>query len=760
LLASEVDELLGPETPPEMARRLYEESGGNPFYLEQLAHSSGSDRGDHIEPSSAQRAGGSDLPSAVAAALASELAGLTSDARVFLDAAAVIGDPFELDFTTATAEMEEPQALVALDVVLEAGLVHRTDVPRRFRFRHPILRRATYDAIGSAWKHAAHERAARALAAHGEPAAGRAHHVDEFAALGDRDAIRLFREAADASAERAPESAARWYRAALRLLPRDPQDADERAEVMAQLAGVLAGIGHLDESRASLLELLALVPAEMSARRARVTATCAGLEHLLGHHDEAHARLMDALDQLQEDSAEGAALMLDLAMDAYYTPDYEQMHQWGARSLEVARGLGDRPLTAAANAVICLGDAYGGSAASAEAHRAEAGQIVDSLDDDELAARLDAIANLGNAEIYLGRYSDAARHLSRGLALGRASGQGQLFPLLTQGLGFTLTVIGRLDEARDQLDGTLEAARLVGSSQSVSWALLNCAWATMLTGDLETALRQAKASAASAHEVDANPITIWSTCVLGAILIEAGQPARGVEMIREGTGGPELAAIPGFFRVTIQERVTDALLTLGRHEEADQAASYAEDYALAIGLALGRAQAARARAAVLLATGDSRSAATRALEGAGAADKVDARIDAARCRTLAGRALHAAGECERATEVLTAAAETLDKCGAIRYRDEAERELRRLGRRDHRRRGGGRADGEGLAALTTRELEVARLVVDRKTNPEIAAELFLSQKTIETHLRNAFRKLNVSSRVELARAVERADRPT
>ena len=63
----------------------------------------------------------------------------------------------------------------------------------------------------------------------------------------------------------------------------------------------------------------------------------------------------------------------------------------------------------------------------------------------------------------------------------------------------------------------------------------------------------------------------------------------------------------------------------------------------------------------------------------------------------------------------------------------------------------------GVVTLTSRELQVARLVVDRKTNPQIAAELFLSQKTVETHLRNIFRKIDVSSRVELARAVERAD---
>jgi DNA-binding NarL/FixJ family response regulator len=64
----------------------------------------------------------------------------------------------------------------------------------------------------------------------------------------------------------------------------------------------------------------------------------------------------------------------------------------------------------------------------------------------------------------------------------------------------------------------------------------------------------------------------------------------------------------------------------------------------------------------------------------------------------------------------------------------------------------------GLETLTERERQVARLVVDRKTNPEIAAELFLSPKTVETHLRNMLRKLGVASRVEIARAVERADR--
>jgi DNA-binding CsgD family transcriptional regulator len=164
----------------------------------------------------------------------------------------------------------------------------------------------------------------------------------------------------------------------------------------------------------------------------------------------------------------------------------------------------------------------------------------------------------------------------------------------------------------------------------------------------------------------------------------------------------------------------------------------------------------RAAAAVGLDAGDPDPAAERALASAAAADEVGAPVEAALSRTLAGRALAQARQPERAVTELQRAAAELHACGALRYRAAAERELRRLGHRVHRRTRPGQADGVGVASLTERELQVARLVVDRRTNPEIADLLFLSPKTVETHMRNIFRKLDVSSRVDVARAVERA----
>ena len=91
-----------------------------------------------------------------------------------------------------------------------------------------------------------------------------------------------------------------------------------------------------------------------------------------------------------------------------------------------------------------------------------------------------------------------------------------------------------------------------------------------------------------------------------------------------------------------------------------------------------------------------------------------------------------------------------------RVEDEARLALRRAGLRAGS--GGRRAPGtEGLAALSTREREIAQLVGEGLTNREIGARLFLSEKTIETHLTRVFQKLSVRSRTQVAAVIARGD---
>jgi DNA-binding NarL/FixJ family response regulator len=193
-------------------------------------------------------------------------------------------------------------------------------------------------------------------------------------------------------------------------------------------------------------------------------------------------------------------------------------------------------------------------------------------------------------------------------------------------------------------------------------------------------------------------------------------------------------------------------LALRRPGEAELAAARAETDAAAFGLGSGVALAGRARAAVMLASGDPAAAAEAALASAAAADSIQTTVEAALSRIVAGRAVVAAGDRDRAGAELQQAAAALDACGVTRERERAERMLRRLGRRYQRPRS---ANGGGVAALTRRELEVAELVSAGRTNREVAAELFLSQKTVETHLRHIFGKLGVSSRASVARVLGR-----
>ena len=759
LSRSESGELLGTSVDGSKAAALHDESGGNPFYLEHLARSVSEAPGTGT-PGREPWLGDIDVPPSVAAALAEELGLLSEEARLVLEGAAVAGDPFEPELAAAAASTPEACAIEALDELLQLGLVRETYVPRRFRFRHPLVRRAVYESTPAGWRLGAHERTARALDDRGAPAAARAHHVERSARQGDQSAIETLRSAGEATAHRAPASAARWFGCALRLLPADTP-VEERVELLLAQAGSLAAIGHFSESHAALIECLALAPVGATEQRVRLITACAGVEHLLGRHHEAHLRLVDALDDLEDEcSAEGVALMIELAVDGFYRMEYEPMRAWAERALSAARPLGSPPLTAAALALLAYATTLGGDMAAGENSRSEAAALVDALSDGDLALRLDAAVNLAAAELDLERFAEAEAHAERAMAVGEATGQSDIVPILVYCLAWVRRRRGELASSAELLDDAVESARLSGNDHSLAGNLLNQSLTALAAGDIGLALSAAVESVDLSARFDKGLVSASASHALASALLEHGAAAEAVEALSDCAGGVDFPLIPSAWRTHFLELLTRCWLELGRIDEAGQAAAAAAMCAEAFGLRLATALADRAAAAVALTSREPGTAAEKALASATVADAVGVPIEAALSRMLAGRALAQDGRRERAAGELTKAAETFQSSGALRYRDQAEQQLRQLGHHIHRRTRAGKSDGVGVELLTERQLQIAHLVVARRTNPQIAAELFLSQKTIESHMHNMFHKVGVTSRVDLARAVEMADRTT
>jgi DNA-binding NarL/FixJ family response regulator len=755
LTLDESREFLGDRFDVAGAAVLHDESGGNPFYLEQLARTW--ERSDGTRSPGGVSVSGLGVPQAVAASLSEELALLSVDGRRVLEGAAVAGDPFNLDIAAAAATITEPAVVNAVDELLELDLVRTTEAPRRFRFRHPLVRRAVYEATAPGWRLGAHERCADALAARGTTTAARAHHLERSAHQGDLAAVSVLRRAGEEASRLAPDGAARWFAAAIRLLPANAT-AELRVDLLRARAAALAAAGHFPDAHEALLEAVSIVASEPPAVRAGVAAACAGVERFLGRYEQAHGRLVDTLEGLPEvPTVESVELRIELTLNEFYRSHYAAMHRWASRAVDDATLLGDASLRAAAFVMPAFAFAMTGPTERARAARDEAAALVDELSDDQLTLRPDTAGWLAIAEVYLDLYAAAEVHASRALALARAGGGGdplhRLYPVLPR----IWYVRGKLTEAAELLDGAIEGGRLLGSPAALAGNLFNRSVVALAAGDLELALVTAEEGLGLSHGLDDGFVAGWAAARLAAVLLEKGRPERAVELLLSRAGGEQLTFIPGNWKVYFLELLSRCWLALGRPSDAERAAALAAAAASTAGLPLAHAWADRAVAAVALHTGDANLAAERALASADAARHVGAPIEEALAATLAGRAFAAAGRRERAVAELQRAAANCERCGALRYRDDAERELGKLGHRPHRRSRPGRCDGTGIESLTERELQLARLVVDRRTNAEIATELFLSQKTVETHLRNIFRKIDVSSRVQLARVIERSD---
>jgi DNA-binding NarL/FixJ family response regulator len=696
--------------------RLYAQSGGNPLLLAELAR----DGGTH------------ELPGGIVAAVRAEVESLPADARTLVQAAAVAGDPFDLDLATRIAALDGPDALGALDVVEQRGLVRATDDPRRFAFRHPVMRTAVHETLGAGARLAGHATAAGELARNGAPLAVQAQHLAHAAAPGDAGAAATLRAAAASVRLQAPAVAAGWLLAAHRA---DPTGTDPGV-----LATTLVEAGRLVDA------LKVIDQAAEVAPNARLAVAGASLERLLGRHDAARRRLLRALDATAPGSPDAARVLADLAGAAYLRGQYAEMHEWARKIEPTPEDHG--AVRASYTTLLAAGHAFAGDPDAAAAALAVALAAIEEATDAELAAEAELATAVSWGLLALDRLADGLAAARRVAAAARAGGNGLASILHDLAAVLALGLLGRIAEAEPAADEAEQAARVSANPQLIQWSLWMHAWVLMENGRLDAALGAAQESVALAADLDDSASPVVARTVLGAVLGARGEHARARELLLAYD-------MDHGWICRWSPHLVESDLALGDLAAAREHAERAAALAPGTGMAGARATDVRSTSFVALVGGDAPRAAELALAAAQEAAAAGSTLEEARGRLVAGRAL-LASDPDAGIAQLTVAGEQAARCGAPRVADEARLALRRAGVRVGR--GGARAPGtEGLAALSAREREIAELVAEGLTNREIAARLFLSEKTIETHLTRVFQKLGLRSRVQVAAAVARPD---
>src|SRR4051812_4377631 len=592
---ADAEALLGDAVPARVRGEIYEAGGGNPFFLQQLARQHAAGRSVSAGP------GGAGVPKAVARALEQEIAALSADARRLAQGAAVAGDPVDLDLAIDAAGLPDDDALQALDELLNGALLAPTDTPRRYRFRHPLVRLAIYESAAGGWRIGAHGRAAEALERRGASLVSRALHLERSAKPGDTEAVSVLVEAGRHAAARAPATAAERFGAALRLLPETPETLPSRLELHVGLAQALAATGRLENALEALDAGLTLVGPELAPVRARLIAGCAMCENLLGRHAAAHARLLGALAEIGDSYATGD-LEVELAADALYDCDFAGAVTWAQRARATAAELAVPGFAAVATAIECFGAIGQGKIADAQALREEAAARMDALDDGALAGRLDTAYYLGFGEYFCEHYDDAIRHLRRGIAVSRESGQGQFVIPMTIGLAHALEVRGRLDEAAEHADAAVDGARLWGNNQMLCFALTADAWVSALRGELERARGAGAEAMALLDGLDESVLSRATRVHVAAAQLEAGEPEGCLAAMSAG-GAPEFAGVEPGRRAWLYAILARAELALGRRAAAAEWVRRGEEAATGLGLPYAQAAVLCARAQLDIETG-------------------------------------------------------------------------------------------------------------------------------------------------------------
>jgi DNA-binding NarL/FixJ family response regulator len=741
LSPGESAELAGPGLDHQTVQLIYAESGGNPLYL--LAAAAASRAGHPAAADAPSRA-----PNPLEAVLLAELAPLTEAEATVVAAGAILGEQFSIDALAPVAGLSARDVTAAIRVLTRRDILRpAAAIPAMLTFRHPVLRQVVYQSAEPAWRAAAHRRALAELARRGAPAAELAHHVAASPGAQLPDDLKILLTAATAAMSSAPGTAAHWLRVALEMLPDDAAHAGQRLEILLMLTRALGVAGRLAESRELMHEILRLVPMDPPGPRVAAVAFCARMERLLARYPEARALLETELASPRAAlTAEGVTLAIEYGALAVLSASFPSARDTLLRAVQSARDRGDRLGEAHVLAYCALGEVYEGNVPVAAQAADTAAVLVDQMTDGELSADPESLAALGWAELFLERCPDAGRHLDRGVAISRHSGHFDVLPHLLLGQGMLACWYGPLDRAITLSEEAEEIARHIDSRDVLGFALGLRSYALTWAGGPDSTKRAVDLADQAVAIVPAESAW-WArtvAAVRAAALLMGGDP-QGCLRAMTAAGGTGLSLIQPSMRPIFLDMLTGASIMSGDQVTAREWSQRAGAEAHQLGLAGQRGYAVRSRGYLLAASGRHDRAAACLQEAADLLGSAGMLVSQAWALALAASLAATAGHPDAAVTLAEEARSLGQAVASMTILNAADATLQSLATRP-----AGTDTADPLAQLTIREREVARLAATGLSSRDIAAELSVSPRTVDTHLSRIYRKLDLASRTALA----------
>jgi class 3 adenylate cyclase/DNA-binding CsgD family transcriptional regulator len=730
-VAELVQQELGADAEEAFSLACHHATGGNPLLLRELLRTLA---GEDVAPVKASVPVVERLaPDAVTRSVRLRLGRLPAEAARLARVVAVLGDRAEREQAAVLAELERREVAPAAAALARVDLL-RPEPP--FSFVHPLVRNAVYESIPAEEREAEHARAAELLAEHDAPPEQVAAQLLLAPPESVPRTVELLREAARrATAEAGLESAVRYLRRALE----EPLEDEERGELLLELAGVEANLG-VPNVIAHLRNAVSLLRAP--DRQAEASLALGHALYWAGEEEEGVEVLERALAKHADVDLElRHRLEAELVVNATRLPSqYERARERLARvDVSVDEGPGAR--------VLLCAQAYHETAAGGDAERAAATAL----------AALRAMSEEERARNYTGgayallrtdRLDEGVRLLDATLMDVRRRGAVFHFSSLSMTRAIFQYARGVLVEAEADARAALETI----PHREVWFRFAAHGWLAQI-------LVERGAIDEAAGLLDAVEATVAADAFSRAPLLRARalvEAARGdhrAALARALDLGDALAAF-GHTNPPASYPAWRSLAALEHHALGESPGALAlaqEEVELArawgVPSTLGRAL----RILGLIEGGDSGVGLIR--EAVEVLEPSPARLEHAYALADLGAALRRANHRAEAREHLRQALELAQRGGATRLAEQAHEELIATGARPRR------IVQSGAAALTPSERRIAAMAAEGLSNREIAQALFVTLRTVEMHLSNAFRKLGVSSRTQLPAALAEGEAP-